>query len=140
MRKSLALLAFTGYLLVLVGTSLWPKPVDGDGALAFITREILRFTARTPWLEWIQYNELEAMANVLLYIPLGIFLVALAPKANTLLLVLVPALVSLLAEGSQGLFLPDRYATAFDVFYNACGGILGIFIAKSIARLRKSSK
>ena len=63
-----------------------------------------------------------------------------APRTKTLLLALVPVLVSLLAEGVQRMFLPERYATAFDVLYNALGGLIGIFIAKSIARLRKNSK
>lgn len=140
MRKFLALISLATYLIVLVATSIWPKPVDGEGILSIITRELLNFTARTPGLNWIQYNELEAIGNVLLYIPLGIFLVVFAPRTKTLLLVLVPVLVSFLAEGVQRLFLPDRYATAFDVLYNALGGLIGIFIARSIARLRKNSK
>ncbi len=140
MRKPLALLALACYLIILVATSIWPKPVDGEGILSIITRELLNFTARTPSLDWIQYNELEAIGNVLLYVPLGIFLVVFAPRTKNLVLALVPVLVSLLAEGSQILFLPERYATAFDVLNNALGGVIGIFIAKSIARLRKNSK
>lgn len=140
MRKPLALLALACYLIILVATSIWPKPVDGEGILSIITSELLQFTARTPALDWIQYNELEAIGNVLLYIPLGIFLVVFAPRTKTILVALVPVLVSLLAEGVQRLFLPDRYATINDVAYNALGGLLGILIAKSIARLRKNSK
>jgi glycopeptide antibiotics resistance protein len=140
LRKPLALIALLSYLIVLVGTTLWPKPVDGEGLLAKITSEVLIFTSKISWLNWIQYNELEAIANVFLYIPLGIFLVVFAPRTKTLLLALVPVLVSLLAEGVQRLFLPDRYATINDVVYNALGGLLGILIAKSIARLRKNSK
>ncbi len=140
MRKPLAVVALTSYLIVLVGTTLWPKPVDGEGLLAKITSELLIFTSKISWLDWIQYNELEAIANVFLYIPLGIFLVVYAPRTRTFVLALIPILVSLLAEGSQRLFLPDRYATINDVFYNALGGVIGILISKSMARLRKNSK
>lgn len=140
MRKPLALLALTSYLIVLITTSLWPKPVDGEGLLATITRELLRFTSTKDLLNWIQYNQLEAIANVLLYIPLGIFLVMFWPKVRISLLALIPILVSLIAEGSQRMFLPDRYATINDVFYNALGGVLGIVIAASIRRMTKSSK
>jgi glycopeptide antibiotics resistance protein len=91
-------------------------------------------------LKWIQYNQLEAIANVLLYVPLGIFLVMFWPKAKIWLLALIPALISLLVEGSQRLFLPDRYATLNDVLSNALGGVLGIVIAASIRRMMKSSK
>ena len=140
MRKPLAVLALLSYLIVLIGTTLWPKPVDGEGLLAKITSDVLIFTSKISWLNWIQYNELEAIANVLLYIPLGIFLVVFASKTRTWVLVLIPIFVSLLAEGSQRLFLPDRYATINDVVYNVLGGLLGIVISKSIARLRKNSK
>jgi glycopeptide antibiotics resistance protein len=140
LRKPLALLALTSYLIVLITTSLWPKPVDGEGLLATITRELLRFTSTKDLLNWIQYNQLEAIANVLLYIPLGIFLVMFWPKVRISLLALIPILVSLIAEGSQRMFLPDRYATINDVFYNALGGVLGIVIAASIRRMTKSSK
>jgi glycopeptide antibiotics resistance protein len=140
LRKPLAVTALLSYLIVLVGTTLWPKPVDGEGLLAKITSEVLIFTSNISWLNWIQYNELEAIANVLLYIPLGIFLVIFAQRTRTWVLVLIPILVSLVAEGSQRLFLPDRYATINDVACNALGGLIGILISKSIARLRKYSK
>ena len=140
MRKPLALLSLTSYLIILITTSLWPKPVDGEGVIATITRELLRFTSTKDLLNWIQYNQLEAIANVLLYIPLGIFLVRFWPKVRISLLALIPILVSLIAEGSQRMFLPDRYATINDVFYNALGGVLGIVIAASIRRMTKSSK
>ena len=140
MRKPLALIALVSYLIVLITTSLWPKPVDGEGLLATITREVLRFTSAYDSLKWIQYNQLEAIANVLLYVPLGIFLVMFWPKAKIWLLALIPALISLLVEGSQRLFLPDRYATLNDVLSNALGGVLGIVIAASIRRMMKSSK
>jgi len=140
LRKPLALLSLTSYLIILITTSLWPKPVDGEGVIATITRELLRFTSTKDLLNWIQYNQLEAIANVLLYIPLGIFLVRFWPKVRISLLALIPILVSLIAEGSQRMFLPDRYATINDVFYNALGGVLGIVIAASIRRMTKSSK
>jgi glycopeptide antibiotics resistance protein len=140
LRKPLALIALVSYLIVLITTSLWPKPVDGEGLLATITREVLRFTSSYDSLKWIQYNQLEAIANVLLYVPLGIFLVMFWPKAKIWLLALIPALISLLVEGSQRLFLPDRYATLNDVLSNALGGVLGIVIAASIRRMMKSSK
>jgi glycopeptide antibiotics resistance protein len=140
LRKPLALIALVSYLIVLITTSLWPKPVDGEGFLATITREVLRFTSSYDSLKWIQYNQLEAIANVLLYVPLGIFLVMFWPKAKIWLLALIPALISLLVEVSQRLFLPDRYATLNDVLSNALGGVLGIVIAASIRRMMKSSK
>jgi len=140
LRKLLAPIALGSYLTVLVATSLWPKPVDGQGLLASITSEILIFTRGISWLHWIQYNQLETLANILLYVPLGVFLVVFWLKAKLWLICLVPLVVSFLAEGWQRLFLPDRYATANDVLFNSLGGLLGILIATSIRRWLKSSK
>lgn len=140
MRKFLAPIALGSYLTVLVATSLWPKPVDGQGLVAGLTSAILIFTRGVPWLHWLQYNQLEALANVFLYIPLGVFLVIFFPRLKLWQLSFIPALVSLLAEGSQRLLLPDRYATLNDVLCNTLGGVLGIVIAASIRRWKKSSK
>ena len=140
MRKLLPPIALGSYLTILAAASLWPKPIDGQGLLANLTKQILLFTSNVSWLNWLKYDQLEALANVLLYVPLGIFLVAFLPKAKLWLVCLVPALVSLLAEGSQRLFLPNRYATTNDVFVNTLGGVLGIVIAVSIRQLRKNSK
>ncbi len=140
MRKPLALIALSSYLIILVTTSLWPKPVDGVGVIATITRELLRFTIGVDALKWIQYNQLEAIANVLLYIPLGVFLALFWPNARLWMLCLVPVLVSVGVEISQRLFLPDRYATVNDVFFNALGGLLGVVISVSIRQRMKNSK
>ncbi len=140
MRKPLALIALSSYLIILVTTSLWPKPVDGVGVIETITRELLRFTSGVDALKWIQYNQLEAIANVLLYIPLGVFLALFWPNARLWMLCLVPVLVSVGVEISQRLFLPDRYATVNDVFFNALGGLLGVVISVSIRQRMKNSK
>lgn len=140
MRKLLAPIALGSYLTVLVAASLWPKPIDGQGLLAAITYQVLVFTRTVSWLSWLQYDQLEQLANVLLYVPLGIFLVILWPKAKLWLICLIPLAVSGLAEISQRLFLPDRYATLNDVFFNTLGGVLGVFIAVSIRQLMRNSK
>jgi len=98
------------------------------------------FSKSVTWLRWLKYDQLEALANVLLYVPLGVLLVVISDKTKLWLLCLVPIMVSLLAEGSQRLFLQDRYATANDVFLNSLGGILGLFIAASMRQLKRISK
>lgn len=140
MRKLLGLISLGCYLVVLLLVSAWPKPIEGQGFLADITNQILMFSKSVTWLRWLKYDQLEALANVLLYVPLGVLLVVISDKTKLWLLCLVPIMVSLLAEGSQRLFLQDRYATANDVFLNSLGGILGLFIAASIRQLKRISK
>lgn len=125
------------YLTALTITTLWPSPVDGGGFSKLVVSEILRFCQRTPGLQFVQYSELEAFGNVLLYIPLGIFVVVLFSKLNFWVALLIPILVSLSSEGLQSIFLPARYATLEDVFHNALGGCLGVLISASIRRWLK---
>lgn len=140
MRKTLGLISLGCYLIVLFLVSVWPKPIEGQGFLVDITNQILLFSNSVTWLLWLKYDQLEALANVFLYVPLGVLLVVISDKTELWLLCFAPIVVSLLAEGSQRLFLPDRTATANDVFLNSLGGILGLFIAASIRQLKRISK
>ena len=127
------------YLLILGLVSLWPKPVDGGGFIWFLTSQVLQFTRGVSWLNWLQYNQLEAIANGLLYLPLGVFLVILLPKLKVWWLLPIPVLVSALAEAIQRFFLPSRYSTLDDVYHNALGGVIGVLISVSIRRLKRLS-
>lgn len=125
------------YLALLAAISLWPKPVDGGGIIWFLTSEILKFTRSVSGLNWLQYNQLEALANVLLYLPLGLFLVVLLPKLKLWWLLPIPILVSVVAEAIQRFALPARYSTLDDVYNNSLGGVLGVLIAAGIRQLLK---
>ena len=134
-RTTIVLLVI--YLIVLVLASLWPTPVDGGGFVWYLTSQVLQFTQGISWLNWLQYNQLEAIANALLYLPLGVFLVVLLPKLRIWWLLPIPVLVSALAEASQRFFLPARYSTLDDVYHNALGGVIGVVISVSIRQLKK---
>ena len=134
-RTTLVLMAI--YLIVLTLASLWPTPVDGGGFVWYLTSQVLQFTQGISWLNWLQYNQLEAIANALLYLPLGVFLVVLLPKLRIWWLLPIPVLVSVLSEASQRFFLPARYSTLDDVYHNALGGVIGVVISVSIRQLKK---
>jgi len=140
LRQLLATISLGSYLTVLVAASLWPQHIDGQGLLASITNQILGFTSTVSWLRWFNYDKLEALANVVLYVPLGLFLAVSSHKAKPWLLCFVPVLVSFLTESSQMLFLPERYATVTDVLFNSLGGVMGIFTVVSIRQLMRSSR
>jgi len=129
--------ALASYLLVLLTASLWPTPVDGGGFVWLITSEILKFAQTVSWLNWIKYNQLEALANILLYLPLGVFLILFVKRLPLWLLLISPAFISALAESVQRFLLPARYSTIDDVINNSIGGALGVLIAAGILRWRK---
>ena len=125
------------YVALLLFASLWPTPVDGGGFIWWITSEILKFCQGIDYLKWIRYNQLEAIANMLLYLPLGIFIVIFLPKLPFWLALISPVLVSVIAEGIQRFLLPARYSTIDDVINNALGGAIGVLIASGIRRLKR---
>jgi glycopeptide antibiotics resistance protein len=126
------------YLALLVSASLWPTPVDGGGFIWQLTSEILKVAQTVPWLSWLQYSQLEALANMLLYLPLGVFLVLFIRKAPLWILLITPAVFSIVVEGIQRFFLPARYSTLDDVINNCIGGALGVLIAAGIRQWRTS--
>ena len=129
-----------GYIALLLYASLWPSPVDGGGFIWWVTSEILKFCQSIDWLNWLRYNQLEAIANMLLYLPLGVFIVKFFPKLPFWLAVITPVLVSVIAESIQRFLLPARYSTLDDVINNAIGGALGVLIASGIRRLRRPKR
>lgn len=138
MSKAIKVVLLLSYLALLISASLWPTPVDGGGFIWYLTSEVLKFAQQISWLNWLKYNQLEALANMLLYVPLGIFLVLFIRKAPFWLLLISPAVFSFIAEGIQRFFLPARYSTLDDVINNSIGGALGVLIAAGIRRWRRS--
>lgn len=138
LKKASTWLGLLAYLAVLITASLWPTPVDSGGVISFLTSEILKACKNISWLNWVQYNQLEALANVVLYIPLGIFLVVLLPGVSILLLLITPLVVSGVVEELQRWFLPERYSTLDDLLHNALGGFIGVVISASIRQLMRS--
>lgn len=133
MRTKLKLAFLFSYLFVLMLASLWPTPVQG-GVVWYFTSMILNFTQSIEWLSWIKYNQLEAIANLSLYLPLGVFLVLFIRRMPLWLLLSIPLLVSVVAEGAQRFLLPERYSTLADIFYNAIGGAAGVLLATLLLR------
>jgi hypothetical protein len=136
-RLSLAL--GVPYLIALAAIAFWPTPVD-----AGMRGELDRITAwfARHGLPMIDYAFLEAGANVLLFVPLGLLLALLLPRRLAWVAVLVGLAASSLIELGQLLLLSARYATAQDVVMNtagaAAGALLGVLLRTLvIARERR---
>jgi VanZ family protein len=121
------------YLVALTLIAFWPTPVDRDlqGAIgAFVT-----------WLhghgvpDRFGYSTIESSANVVLFVPVGLFVVILAGARRWWLGPMVGALVSALIEFGQLIFLPARFATLNDVAANTLGAILGTVLAVVVLRI-----
>jgi len=85
---------------------------------------------------------LEALANVALFVPLGLLL-PLATRARPWSAVPTGAALSTLIELTQLAFLPHRFATVQDVVLNTLGAALGagvVLVARARRRRRDRSR
>lgn len=117
-----------GYALIVVGILL--SPVGYSGAVHAVG-EVVRGTLG---LEMIRDGMIEAGANVLLFLPLGILLILLTRKPWRG--VLYGVLLSLCAEVAQ-FFIPGRVTSARDIVANTIGVLLGTVVGWLLVRRQR---
>ncbi|WP_341482158.1 VanZ family protein [Arthrobacter gengyunqii] len=124
-RRTLAVL-FLLYIGVLALVVFWPSPVDQNsaGTLKLILRRL--HGAGVPG--WINYNFVETVANVLMFVPFGVIGAAWLEKDRTWLAAVVGIAASCTIEAAQAALLPNRFATIYDVTANSLGATLGCII------------
>ncbi|HYN74087.1 MAG TPA: VanZ family protein [Nakamurella sp.] len=117
------LVAFLAAIAVITVT---PGPPVADGQ-----RDLIAFLARahTQGLpQWVTFGKLEFGANVLMFVPIGLFGALALSRARWLI---VPAAVAMSAviEAVQAAGLPARDGTARDVIANGVGALIGYLVA-----------
>lgn len=120
-------------LLVVLGVALaitlYPSPVDAGHRSTV--------AAVLDWLHSIgvpdtfQYVQLEFAANIVMFVPLGLFF-ALYVSGRWVLALLFPPLLSFVIEMTQYLLLPARFADVSDIIANSLGGWIGVALAAVI--------
>ncbi|WP_419726889.1 VanZ family protein [Terrisporobacter petrolearius] len=104
-----------------------------------------RYLSRTinliPFNDIIQgnYNKLDLFGNIILFIPLGIYISILLDKNKTLKNILIILIVSLVFESCQYIF--GIGATDItDIITNTFGGVIGIYVYKMLILLFKDGE
>lgn len=77
---------------------------------------------------------LEFLANIALFVPIGLLLPLAWPRLRLWHVVLIGALLSGLIESVQG-FMPSRFPTVSDVIANSLGALVGGVIAVLLVRI-----
>ncbi|MFB8368105.1 VanZ family protein [Pseudarthrobacter sp. NPDC055928] len=122
-------------MLVPLGlVAFWPSPVDRpiQGELA----TLLRFLHAQGIPTWFNYKFVEASANLILFVPLGVVASLAFPDKRWWQIGAFGLIVSGLMELGQLLFLPDRSATLQDLVTNTVGALIGAWLA--VAGRRRS--
>ena len=83
----------------------------------------------------VSVEEAEALANVLLFVPIGFLLRLALPRAWSSLLLIVATAGSLGIEVVQYLLLPDRTPSLVDVLTNGGGTAIGLVLGVDVQRL-----
>ncbi len=111
------------YVAIVAAATMWPTPVDTP-LVGAITR-LLDLLHRHGLPMWFGYGDLEFIANILMFVPLGFLLALALPQRKWWLVVLLIPAVSFGIEIVQGEFLVARFASIWDVAANTFGGYMG---------------
>lgn len=121
-------------LLVCAAFTLFDPPEAETDVLGRLLGALLE--ALTP-LSGEQLSEpvVEAIANALLFLPLGVLLPPALPRVPLTVLLAVPVLASLGLEVAQLLVVQGRQPDPVDVLANGAGGAVGLLLGADLVRL-----
>ncbi|MFH8249264.1 VanZ family protein [Microbacterium sp. B2969] len=129
-RVTIALLvvysAFVAYL------TLTPTGPD-DGATTRLLKRLLDQLHAQGVLLWIDFLTIEFLANIAMFVPLGVLTALLISRRNRWMLLVIGTAASGFIELMQLLFLPERYADWRDLVSNTIGFLLGAGLTLAIS-------
>ncbi|KYJ97520.1 VanZ family protein [Microbacterium sp. p3-SID338] len=114
------------FLAVIAFLTLTPARVEQT--MPSVIDLVLSALHRIGWTG-LDFTRLEILANVVVFVPVGILAFLLLPRRLWPLSLLVGPTLSLAIETAQYLALPHRAATVSDVLANSTGATIGIVLA-----------
>jgi len=121
-------------LAILATVGFWPEPVDKpfNGTMS----TLLAYIHALGVPGWLNYDFVEAAANVVLFIPFGFLVASALPTKASWQLILLGTIVSACMELGQFFFMTARYPSALDVITNTAGTFIGIALVRSFPYVR----
>lgn len=124
------------YGLGLAVVGLWETPVDRN--VAVLQLRPVAWAVRVAELDpGTAYDVIEFSANIVLFVPLGLLLLLIWPRARWWHATLFSAVTAGTIEILQELYRPERFATVRDVVANTIGGALGALLVVIGRRLSR---
>lgn len=126
-------------MLVPLGfVAFWPSPIDAPvaGPLA----AALGFLHGQGIPTWFNYQFVEASANVILFVPIGLVSALAFPGLRRWQVGIFGLLISGGIEVGQLIFLHDRFATPVDLLTNTSGAVMGALLAGATDRMLTDRK
>lgn len=127
LRAWIAWLGLLAYGAVIAIVTMSPTPLDSGyrGAID----KFLAVLHRNGLPERIDYPEVEFVANILMFIPIGFFIGLVLPRVAVWAGILIVPALSGAIEFIQSQLLTERFATVNDVVANSIGGWSGLVVA-----------
>lgn len=120
----------TAVYLALVGfITLGPQPLHGQGDT--LLRRVLDRFADTEYTSWITYSRVEFGANVMMFLPVGLFFLLLFGRRRWWLAIIASIVLTGAIEFTQ-LFLPTRVSDPRDLLSNTIGGTIGVLLGLAL--------
>lgn len=121
------------YLAVVGWITLGPQPINtGNGYWLW---RVLRFFSSHESTQWLTYDRVEFLANLAMFIPIGVFFVLLFGRRLWFLSVLSGVLLTLAIEFAQR-FIPGRVSDVRDLVANSLGTVVGVLLALVLTRAK----
>ncbi|HEY0259299.1 MAG TPA: VanZ family protein [Lacisediminihabitans sp.] len=117
---TVAYLGFVGWL------TLGPQPLQGHSGV-WLWR-LLGFFGRHQSTNWLTYSRVEFLANVLLFVPIGMFFLLLFGRRWWFVSVLAGVAMTFAIEIAQ-LAVPGRVTDIRDIVANSAGTVVGVAVA-----------
>lgn len=133
-----ARLLLLAYLLVPLALTLGPTPVEELRSFGRVLRAAA--SVLTDGRAAVSTREAEALANVVMFLPLGLLLPLALPRAYLSLLLACAAAASLAIEVTQYLVLPDRVPALLDVVMNTAGAAAGLVLGGDSRRVLRRGR
>jgi len=126
-RRHPILTVMTFVYLGIVGFITLSPQTDASGFNALVFR-VLAVFARFDATQWITYQRLEFLANVAMFVPIGIFFLLLFGRFWWFASVFAGVVLTCTIEFAQR-FIPGRVSDVSDLIANSTGTVVGVLFA-----------
>jgi glycopeptide antibiotics resistance protein len=113
------------YLGFVAWMTLMPQP-DFTPKYGIVMR-VLEFLWTHDATSWISFDDVEFVANIAMFVPVGVFFLLLFGRRRWWLAMLIPFLMTVSIETAQ-IWIPGRVSDIRDVISNTSGGIVGVLV------------
>ncbi|GAB2449325.1 glycopeptide antibiotics resistance protein [Conyzicola lurida] len=123
-RHPLLSLLTVVYLAGLAWVTLTPS-ANSERAFSLLGRLVDLFQ-RYDSTDWVTWDRAEFIANIVLFMPMGVFVVLLLGRRRWWAAIVVGLLASCWIELAQSVWLPDRVSDPRDLASNTLGTCIGV--------------